>query len=180
MSRRPSKKKIVASLDAQSLRDAATMVRMYESKFNLAMWQAMYRLAWDLEKMIQNDFAYAGYVPGEGHTPSITVAPVVRKDGSGFSITAQGQQVGFLEFGAGIWSDYNHPLAQNVPYDVYMGSFSESEDGKGTWLKWLNDGKDPMKYPYNREARYAMLHAVEYIKEHAVEYIMEEIRRITI
>lgn len=175
-----SRKRITVSLDEQSVKDAITQLRMYENKYNLAMRQAMDRLAWELVPRIERDFAGAKYVPGDGHTLSITVAPRIFRDGSGFEVIAQGQQVGFLEFGAGLFSEYNHPFAQNVPYDVYMGSFSESEDGAGTWLKWLQDGKDPMKYPYNREARYAMFNASEYIKKHAVQYIKEALKGITI
>ncbi len=175
-----SKRVINVQLDEQSLKDAATLLRNYQNQFYTAMRRAMDNLAWALEPMIQQDFAYAGYIPGEGRTPDVIVAPKVDRDGLGFTITVQGQEVGFLEFGAGIWSDYMHPFADDVPFNVYMGSFSESEDGKGTWLKWLQDGKDPMKYPYNREPRYGLLHASQYIKDHAMEYVREELGRIAI
>ena len=174
------KKYINVTLDENSLRDAATLVKMYKNKFPLAIKRAMYNLAWDLEPMIQKDFAYEGYVPGIGATPDVVVAPVIDNDGYGFTIKVQGEQVGFLEFGAGLPSDHTHPLAKNAPFEVYTGSFSLSADGAGTWQEWIESGKDPNKYPFNREPRYGLLHASEYIKKNYMKYITRELRSITL
>lgn len=58
---------------------------------------------------------------------------------NGWKVLADGEQVCFLEFGAGATTASNHPFADEVPFRVYAGSWSESPHGqqqyseKGYW-----------------------------------------------
>lgn len=61
------------------------------------------------------------------------------------------QLISFLEFGTGFYADASHKYVSMVDYDVYPGSWSENH--AHTWEAWLQAGKDPAKYPYNKQPR---------------------------
>lgn len=42
----------------------------------------------------------------------------------GWKVVADGEAVGFIEFGAGTMADKSHPFAQNAPFEVKPGSWS--------------------------------------------------------
>ena len=55
------------------------------------------------------------------------------KSGDGYVITANGEAVMFLEFGAGIYTDEAHEFASQMPFEVAPGSFSQTV-GQGQFI----------------------------------------------
>jgi len=64
----------------------------------------------------------------------------VAEDGVGI-IEAVGDAVMFMEFGAGMATMENHPMASNAPADVYRWSYSEQVgSGEGYYTAMMNGG----------------------------------------
>ena len=93
-----------------------------------------------------------------GNSTDVTVTPT----STGATITATGNQVVFMEFGAGAWTK-DHELSGPTGIPIYPGSYSETE-GAGTWGEWIAAGKDREKYPYNKMPRMAMWEAYKTIE----------------
>lgn len=174
---------VKVKLDEQSINDLVISLQMYRtSKFDLAVLRALDKLANGAKEIIQKAYASIREPYLTDYDPSITVTASKggRKGSFWFEVTANGEQVGFLEFGAGALTDETHPYADEAPFPVFMGSWSNSPEGAGTWLKWLESGKDPLKYPFNREPRYAMYAAGTWIRQNYYDYVVRELRSITL
>lgn len=84
-------------------------------------------------------------------------------------IIASGSGVGFAEFGAGAFSDYNHPFAAEAPFPVYAGSWSDqdarmySRYGKWYFNTLVYYGIAPARGLYEAQKEMARL-ATPYIK----------------
>lgn len=91
---------------------------------------------------------------------------------NGSAIIAQGSQVMFLEFGAGI-KTRNHELSGPLGISISPGSYSETE-GAGTWSDWIENGGDPEEYRYNRIPRAGMWEAYKAIQA-AQQKVAEEV-----
>lgn len=172
---------IHVELEEKAIKEVATLLAFYrKNAFPLAVSRALDRLAEGAAEIIRSAFASIREPYLTDYDPSITVT--VKNGGKHgdlwFEVTANGEQVGFLEFGAGALTDETHPLSEEAPFPVFAGSWSNSPEGAGTWLKWLESGKDPMKYPFNREPRYGLYTAAEWVKQHFYEYVVAELRRI--
>lgn len=166
---------INVKLDEHEILDTATRLAAFRKVlFSQCMYRAMDRLANGAAEIVRQAYESSYYVPGENYTPSVRVTTNVDRKGFSFTVTANGEQVGFLEFGAGAMTAETHPLADQAPFPVFMGSWSNSPEGAGTWLKWLMAGKDPMEYPYNREPRFGFYTASEWVKRNCIQYIREE------
>ena len=77
------------------------------------------------------------------------------------AITAGGtDQIAFIEFGAGVYADPGHALADEskLGFQVYPGSWSESPEGVGTYPEWVRNGRQG-EYKYNRVPRSGLLAA---------------------
>lgn len=74
------------------------------------------------------------------------------------------QLISFLEFGTGFYADASHKYVSMVDYNVYPGSWSETH--AKTWEAWLQAGKDPAKYPYNKQPRRGVLKGMEAAREY--------------
>lgn len=85
-----------------------------------------------------------------GKPVDVTTEQFVDGDKRGYIVRASGEALGFIEFGTGVYAGYGDPeFADIMPFDVYPGSWSEKHEAK-RWEKWLADGKDPYRFPYNR------------------------------
>lgn len=108
--------------------------------------------------------AYYGGSVNPNHMPSgeegLRVSVVDTPDG--IVIRAEGSQVIFMEFGAGVYVQ-DHELSQPLPIEVIPGSWSESPEGAHTWSKWLKDGRRFEEYKYNRTPRAGMYEAYKAI-----------------
>ena len=58
-----------------------------------------------------------------------------KNPGRGFTITASGEDVNFLEFGAGVLTEVQRPTVQ-ASFDISPGSWSSSEDGTGEFERY--------------------------------------------
>lgn len=96
----------------------------------------------------------------EAYQGQADVSWYVKGTGNGVKgvISAKGREVCFLEFGTGVYADPGHPFADSskLGFLVYPGSWSEGPEGQKTWSSWINSGKSPETYPYNREPTRAM------------------------
>ena len=107
-----------------------------------------------------------------GSEVKVTAKPIGKKK-NGYKIIANGKDVCFLEFGAGVTTDTTHPFAKNVSFDVYPASWSIDHAKqfvrKGYWMyrgeKY--DAITPMR---------GMYHAYKAILEEAPR-IVEEVFR---
>ena len=99
-------------------------------------------------------------------------------EGLKYLITVNGQQIGFLEFGTGVYADEQHPYVDNVPFPVFSGSYSDTI-GQGTWNDWIQSGKDPMKYPYNRVPKRPLYLTSLWIRDNWKRVIMAEMQKIS-
>ena len=98
-------------------------------------------------------------------------------EGMSYLLTVDGQQIGFLEFGTGVYADEQHPFRENAPFPVFSGSYSDTV-GAGTWNKWVNiDKKDPMKYPYNRVPKRPLYLTSLWIRDNWQRIIIAEMQR---
>lgn len=86
------------------------------------------------------------------------------KDSNGvWEIRADGEQVIFLEFGAGVYTeDHGLTIGSDLNILIYPGGWSETE-GKHMWSEWIAAGKDPYKFPWNQRPRAGMLEAYKAI-----------------
>lgn len=87
----------------------------------------------------------------------------VTPDGKG--ILAQGDQVIFLEFGAGVYTeDHGLTIGADLNIIIAPGGWSEGDpEGQHTWSQWIASGKPLDKYPYNQKPRAGMLEAYKAI-----------------
>lgn len=151
-------KTITAGLDLASVNAALEELTRYIDSFTARCEEFAGRLA-------KYGADVAGLLFGNG-----TVMTVEKVSDGVYTITANGERVCFIEFGAGVFSDSSHPYASEVPIKVYPGSWSE--DHAQTYQQWVANGRKGW-YRYNRYPRYAMLTAynrmVDYVPELARE-----------
>lgn len=77
---------------------------------------------------------------------------------NGHKMVAQGERIVFLEFGTGALTDSGGAYSDTISVPVHAGSWSDEHEG--TWRSWLESGKDPMAYPYNRSPKRGMYMAM--------------------
>lgn len=105
---------------------------------------------------------------------SVGAEEVVRVDGEsvvswveptkdGHSMIAQSPAIVFLEFGTGVRTESDAPYADKVSVNVWPGSWSDEHEFK-TWQHWIESGKDPELYPYNRYPKRGMYGAAQRMK----------------
>lgn len=93
----------------------------------------------------------------------------------GYVLTASGEDVGFLEFGAG-WGVMPDEFASEVDYDVPMGSYSIENMGQfaETGLRyWYYEGE---RYTYIDPTR-GMQIALDYVRDNLARVVSEKIRK---
>lgn len=157
-------KKISIELSTESVNRAIAEVRAYQVQFETALQRAFEQIRIAAEEVCQETFG-----------PAVTVTSEPKDDGLGFSITASGRAVGFLEFGAGTASHAYHPFADDAPFDVYPGSWSEEHAQQYVELGyWVFGGR---KY-YFVAPRMGLFEADKYIRENARRVIKESMRGI--
>lgn len=133
---------------------------------------ALNKAAKERERLIEQyvmELAQCGEVAAQ-KTYGSSVQVRAHKDDDGvWEIRANGEQVVFLEFGAGVKTK-DHALSGPLPIDIEPGSWSEGPEGKHTWSKWLaenggryNDSPGYKEYRYNRVPRPGMLEAYKAI-----------------
>lgn len=103
------------SLDPQSIQSAINEIKARQKWFENKLDEFARRVA---EKGCS--IATANYRSNDG-----TVVVSVEPYGKGYVIRASGEDVCFLEFGAGVSTNSGHPYADKMPFEVRPGSWSE-------------------------------------------------------
>ena len=161
--------KIRANLTEASIQKAIDQLKKYRSNFYRAFLAAVEDLCNIAAEECQKAYG----------DPDITmeVIPTATKLDAGvarFEIVANGDQVGFLEFGAGDLADASHPFAGNAPFEVRPGSWSEDNAQKystyGYW--WYRKEKYYFITP-----RRGLFVASEYIKDNLREAIRSSMHK---
>ena len=107
-----------------------------------------------------------------GSAVSVTYAP--QEPSMAYTITGTGKAVGFLEFGAGIWTEENHELAANAPFPVYEWSYSElSGSGEGYAKGYWHFGG---RVFYGIQPRRGLYNASSFVKANAAKIIRSALR----
>lgn len=93
------------------------------------------------------------------------IATSVEPTENGHAMVAQHPAIVFMEFGTGVRTESDAPYADKVSVNVYPGSWSE--DHANTWEEWIESGKDPELYPYNRSPKRGMYWAAQRMNREA-------------
>ena len=91
-----------------------------------------------LNEFTERITAEVGKPAAEGAYGTSAVQLWLEKIPRGFKLVANGEAVGFLEFGAGTMADKNHPFADEAPFEVAPGSWSQSY-GSGQFIPYRHE-----------------------------------------
>ena len=165
-------RKIEVELSADSIKQAQLRLFAYKESVKNAIKDATTALMYDatdyLERITQ--------IEQDPEDQRITVNAEIHDNGRGFKLTLIGEGVGFLEFGTGVYADESHPFAEEAPFPVYSGSWSDTY-GKGTWSAWVKNGKKG-EYPYNRFPVRPLYETSIWIQQNAAQYYTGAFARI--
>lgn len=154
---------IIDPFDKHSIDKAVSELKRFEEEREKKIKKYVHRLAEIGADAARN--AYFGGSVHPNHMPSNTegLRISVKDYDNGSAIFAEGSQVIFLEFGAGIYTK-NHDLSGPLGIDVSPGSYSLTE-GAGTYQDVLDGKVKPEEYRYNRTPRAGMWAAYKAIVE---------------
>lgn len=155
--------KLTATLSYKSLSQLLKDVNAYKTNFERKVGEFLEELASRAAQ--QAEYEFDGQVVGSYE----------KVDDNRYSIYANGEEIGFLEFGTGVYADSSHPYASGVPFRVAPGSWSNEHEG--TWERWLAKGNDPGEYPYNMLPLRGMLRTYNWMRDHAPEIAKEVFSR---
>lgn len=155
---------IRVSVDTKELEEALADSTLAIQAF---LEDLMERVAKRLAEEVAKPIAESEY----GYDEGINV--YVEKRGDDYAIMAEGDEVCFIEFGAGVYADPSHLFSDKTPFEVRSGSWSEKH--AQTWQRWIEGGNDPEKYPYNVEPRKGMYEAYKAILSSAGMVIRDEL-----
>ena len=134
--------------------------------------QALYEVIKEAEDIVRAAYSAGGY----GHDEHTGFEITVEENEDGYTLRAFGEDVGFLEFGAGIGVDPDE-FADEVDFNVTPGSWSETL-GTGKFAKhgfWWHNGN---YYTWIMATR-GMQQALDYIRNNVVQRIQEKITEWT-
>ena len=95
----------------------------------------------------------------------------VNDDGSVATITADGENVAFIEFGSGVKYGYGHPQAGEFGFGP--GTWSDGPDGKGHWDNPKGWYYGSGQHSYGNPPAMAMYSAVKEIAENVTRIAQE-------
>lgn len=152
---------IVANLSSQSVAEAIKQLKNASESLEDNLRDGLRAVAGLVQEAAKEVY---------GRSVDVRVDPI--PDGIGYEITAEGEAVGFIEFGAGAYADSQHPYANEVPYPVFPGSYSDTV-GAGTYMLWVTVHGSDEKYPFNRVPKRALYEAMR-IGRAAAKLVIEE------
>lgn len=168
-------RKITFDLSESSIKEAKAQLDSYRLSMSPAFSQAMNALMYDaadyLERILQIE-----QVP-EDQRIKIAASPTK----GGFILNITGNGVGFVEFGAGVYADDNHPFVGEAPFPVFSGSWSDEHEG--TYQAWKETGAysdSKGDYLYNLYPVRPLYETSVWIKENYAKYFKEAFERIRI
>ena len=117
--------------------------------------------------------AYASQSTNQNFSVDITRIP------EGYVLTAQGADVGFLEFGAG-WGVMPDEFTDQVDFDVAVGSYSDVEMGQfyktGHRFWWYVGSEGGRKQYFTHiDATRGMQHALDYLRNNLTPIVRKRI-----
>ena len=95
------------------------------------------------------------------------------------TLTVRGADVGFLEFGAGISTNPMNEFAEQVPYPVYLGSYSDESHGmlqRTHYMFWVWTNENGAKVEYHGiEPTRGMQSALTDLRQTIKDYMRQRI-----
>lgn len=155
--------KLTANLSYKSLSELLKEVNKYKANFDRKVDEFLAELA--ARAAERAEYEFDGQVTGSYE----------KVDENRYRVLANGEEIGFLEFGTGVYADGSHPYASAVPFRVAPGSWSNEHEQ--TWERWLAKGNDPAEYPYNMLPLRGMLRTYNWMRDNAAEIAKEVFSR---
>ena len=159
------KKITLNPFDKKSIDDAIKQLTEYKGKLAIKEAKLVERLAHLGATSASLGFSRAIY-SGDND-----VKVRVELDGNKAIIYADGESVGFIEFGSGAKYGEGHPL--NGEFGTGPGTWSMGEEGKGHWNDpkgwWFGDGQ----HTFGNPPAMAMFNAVNTIAEQIAQIVRE-------
>jgi len=142
-------------------------IRQYQGTFYNDFLAAVRQICDDAAEIAQDAFGMAVKVEVE------SIATKNDQYIARFAIVGSNKAVAFLEFGAGLLTDEDHPFADDAPFPVEKGSYSKINAHEyEAWTYWWFNHK---KYTFVAPRR-GLFKASEYIKDNLREEIRNSIR----
>ena len=127
----------------------------------------------DAKKMVIKAYGSQPFSGNEDFTATVRTTPMSA------TLTVRGADVGFLEFGAGLSTDPMNEFATQVPYPVYLGSYSDESHGmyqRTHYMFWIWTNGDGRKTEYNGiDATRGMQHTLEELRRTIKDYMRQRI-----
>ena len=146
---------ISVSLDKNGVNDAIKQLNAYKRKIASNMETAIQLLAdmgadtaREMYSNVEETVApeddptnvmtiYADFTQDDKRHIDVFTEAESKADKSVRYVVGNGSGVGFAEFGAGAYSDSNHPFVDRAPFPVYAGSWSEQDQQQySQYLHW--------------------------------------------
>lgn len=136
---------ITMTLDPNSIEAAIQKLKAYKKKLNTNLENVVSKLAVDGTRVAKSLYSSVTATVAREDDPTnvininldftqdeyrhidVTQEAESKRNKLTRYVVARGSGVGFAEFGAGAFSDYNAPFAKNAPFPVYGGSWSEQD-----------------------------------------------------
>ena len=157
-------KTLKANLSEKSLDALINALEAYKEQFKSLEQQFLEQLAVVVKTELERVY----------NTAKITVTYEPFQEGNihGVNVIANGDAIGFIEFGAGVYAGENSIHKDNAPFDVYPGSWSDFHEAQ-TYRKWVEGGRKG-EYQYNRHPKNAFPQAYAILRN-SVHHTAEEI-----
>ena len=150
-------KTISVELSVESCKDALDELKAYQKTIKPKLNEVCHRLAQIGCDAANAHYAEANADSGKTGNGGVTAVVLPLADGNGYKITAQGEDVYFIEFGTGNSAGmfYGDELP-NTSVPVYPGSYSEQNAGRyATWGYWFYKGEIMSSTPVYMPMYYA-------------------------
>ena len=121
---------VINPFDRKSIDTAIAQVKQYKKDFEVKLEEFTRRLA-----EIGVAVAEAGYATGVDYYESSGITVSLQKNGDGYSVLAEGEVVGFVEFGTGIRNrEWDNTGMEYTP--PAHGTYGKGQ-GKNPWGWWF-------------------------------------------
>ena len=155
---------IKANLSSESLDNLISELKAYRDSYDEKVWTFLRQLAEVCRDSLQTDYDQSVAMANAARDVSwlkrgdragwsvmpieVSVEPAFGEKASGYVISANGSDVCFIEFGAGMFAgNPTNEYADRVPISIQPGSWSDAH--AETWKHWVGAGRPKNEYPYN-------------------------------
>lgn len=136
-------------------------------KIDKPIKEAIYMAMQEAENLVLNAYRFQSVGKNDDYYTKIEEIP------NGYTLTASGEDVGFLEFGVGIMTTPDE-FADEVSFPVYVGSYSEANQGQfmksGYRFWWFGKSRYTGLLPTR-----GMQRALDYLMDNITSIIEEKI-----